>query len=157
MPTLAAAIVPVMVLADRSMVLLVSVWLASARTSVPLAFGALSVRVVPVAIKAASNCNFLAGSRLSVRKVAASGRLIAVTVAPKATVGLLNVVLPKAPATAEPTAIVVVDPDTPSVPMLTALVAPAVVAPAPSPTVEAAVDEPNRLAAPENVQFEPIV
>ena len=90
-------------------------------------------------------------------KVATSGRLTAVTVAPKATVGVLNVVVPSAPDTDEPTAMLVVDPKTPAVPMFTALTAPLIVAPDARPVVPAAVELPKMLAVAENVQFDPMV
>ena len=157
MVMLAAGIVPVTVLACRLIALFVKVCAAAARTIVPLASGAVTVRVVPVVMPETSNCSFLAGSRLSVKKVATSGRLTAVTVAPKATVGLWNVVAPSEPATLDPIAMLVIDPDTPPVPMLTALVRPVVVAPEASPVVPAPVALPKVLVAFENAHDPEIV
>lgn len=54
--------------------------------------------------------------------------------------------LPSAPDTAEPMLMVVVDPDTPAVPMLTAFVVPLVVAPVPRFRVCAPVDWPTVIA-----------
>jgi len=55
----------------------------------------------------------------------------------------LIVVIPVAPATAEPMLMVVIEPDTPAVPMLIAFVVPFVVAPVPKLRVCAPVDWPT--------------
>ena len=65
------------------------------------------------------------------------------TVVAKITEGELTVRVPSAPATADPIAMLVVDPDAPAVPTLTALVLPVVVAPLAMFAVEAPVDVPK--------------
>ena len=61
--------------------------------------------------------------------------------------------VPKAPATADPIAIVVVDPDAPPVPMLTALARPVVTAPVASPTVVATAEVPSVTVAALSVNW----
>jgi hypothetical protein len=76
---------------------------------------------------------------------------IAETLDPKITLGLLMVSVPSAPATADPIATLVVEPETPAVPMFTVLVTPLVVAPVPRPRVDAATELPTVTVVAEKV------